>query len=217
MRKLRAASVVATAVVLLSTGFAVAEPVIIHKCGPNRTRVAKSVAAVETAEQIAPPTTDALSEPISVSQVKKDKGLFFVADKTVAHDGECVKLLGVVINSGGRVYVFNIDGQGNAVCLYPNKFVPKGVELKLKDGDKVAIPAPDADFCLKVQAPFGKERIYAILTDEPIDPMSVNAKSFENASVTKVNAEMLTKSLLPTLVEKKADITYIEIETLPNP
>ena len=215
MKKTFACFVVATAVALLSVGSASSET-ITPKCYTTNTRVMKKSIDVAAVTRSVAPTESHTPPELVDGKIEKTCGLIFTADKTVARDGECIQLSGVVKNTAGYPTIFNIDSEGNAWCLYPNKFVPDGREFMLNDGDKVAIPAPDADFCLKVQAPFGKERIYAILTKEPLDPASVNAKSFVLESATKVDAALLEKCVIPEVVKKKADITYIEITTLPN-
>ena len=216
MKKLFVCLVVATEVALLSVGSAFGET-ITPKCYTTNTRIVKkSLAVMEVSVPVTLPLTDAPPEPAGIEQVEKTRGLIFTADKTVVPEGECVTFSGVLKESSGFLYVFNIDNEGTAWCLYPNRYVPDGTELRLQDGDRVVLPAPDAAFCFGAIPPFGKERIYAVLTNEPINPALVNAKSFVLESATKVDAVLLEKSVIPTLVRRKADITYIEIVTIPK-
>ncbi|MDR1925954.1 MAG: DUF4384 domain-containing protein [Planctomycetaceae bacterium] len=128
-------------------------------------------------------------------------------------EGETVTIT-VSVKQPGYPSVFGVDCQGGTVCLYPNKYVPKGIEAKLEANDQFTIPDKNANFLLKVQAPFGIERIYLVLTPEPIDPSLVGAKSFLNESVTPVNSTKL-KQVIPVL-KKKAFVTSIEIKTVPK-
>jgi hypothetical protein len=202
MKKLFVLFVVVTAVMFF--GSANAEPHSIDKC--FRT-TKKTVDVVDVAKSVIPVKADSSVKP----DHDKTKGLLFVANKTVVKEGECITLSGIVKKSNGYLYVFNIDSQGQAYCLYPNKFIPHGIETELKDGDKVVIPAPNADFHLQVKAPFGTEKIYAVLTKEKIDPAMIDAKSFVLSSATKVD-----KSIIPRIIKVGVDCTYIEIKTMPQ-
>ncbi len=66
----------------------------------------------------------------------------------------------------GYLYMFNVDTTGVIHPLYPGR---DGVAPKAGSGTYAAI---GEDYCVSVHAPFGKEMIYAILSDRPLESLA---------------------------------------------
>jgi hypothetical protein len=73
----------------------------------------------------------------------------------------------VVSEQAGYLYLFNIDGQGEVSCLFPNTFQSKNqIEAKVP----VTVPDPkDTSWRITVKRPVGKELLKAIVTKKPLE------------------------------------------------
>src|SRR5258708_4203056 len=67
---------------------------------------------------------------------------------------------------GGYLYLFNVDPEGNVLCLYPNKFQS---DNKIEAKTEITIPDPDdTKFRITIGEPVGKELLKAIVTRKPL-------------------------------------------------
>lgn len=109
------------------------------------------------------------------------------------------------------LYLFNVDSAEQTSVLFPNAWHEQhGASNLIKGGTQLVIPSPEnKGFHIKVVGPsFGKEKVIGILTDEPIDPARVSAKSFTAADVTPIDS--LQFKSLRAVVEKKVDSIVVE-------
>jgi len=115
-----------------------------------------------------------------------------------------------------HLYVFNVDSEGETTVLFPNVWHKEhGLGNLVQGGVQFTIPASDNDgFHLEVVGPnFGTEKMIAVLTDEPIDPARVGAKSFTNSCATPIDSFKF-KKVIPVM--KNAVIVEKTFTTVPQ-
>ncbi|MCS7237122.1 MAG: caspase family protein [Thermoguttaceae bacterium] len=112
----------------------------------------------------------------------------------------------------GYLYVFNRRPNGEWICILPNKFQ---LEARIKPGEKVHIPAPDADYVFRIRPPFGREILWAVVTERPLD-----LKSFDPAKVRERTTTGVDFRELKSVVVERKPATWaeheVEIETYPT-
>jgi hypothetical protein len=73
----------------------------------------------------------------------------------------------VVSEQAGYLYLFNIDGQGEVSCLFPNTFQSKN---RIEAKQTVTVPDPkDTNWRITVKRPVGKELLKAVVTKKPLE------------------------------------------------
>lgn len=96
--------------------------------------------------------------------------------------------VGVRIRSerSGYLYLFYTDAAQNHLCLFPNDHQQ---DNRINANQTVRVPAFDAEFQLRVGAPFGIERLEAIVSTQPLP--SLDSMDFSKASATPISRETL--------------------------
>src|SRR5205807_998041 len=89
-------------------------------------------------------------------------------NNTYAVDDEVV--ITVTSAQAGYLYVFNVDGDGNIVCLFPNKYQTKN---DIPAGTPVVIPDPNNKTFRFRADKVGKELIKAIVTKDQAQSMDM--------------------------------------------
>ena len=134
------------------------------------------------------------------------------------YEGEHVQFtITVGKNLEGYLYVFCVDSTNQTTCLYPNAWHQRnGVETKISGGSQIKIPADDnTGFKIKVAAPFGTDKVYAVISKDIIDPSKVDAKSFLKSDATIVNTYKM-KALVADLTEQDSCHAEVTIQTFPR-
>ena len=102
------------------------------------------------------------------------------ASRTFA-EGETIQ---VNVRSGesGYLYLFYQDASGNVACLFPNHMQQ---DHYVQAGQHVRVPHPEAEFHLRVRAPFGDEQLAAIVVSRPFETLA--ASRLSQADVTPID------------------------------
>jgi len=82
----------------------------------------------------------------------------------------------------GYLYLFYAGPNGRVVTVFPNEWQ---TENHISAGVKITVPGPTAGFQLRVRAPFGVEKLIAIVSPTPL-------KSLDYRSLTANGAEPVT-------------------------
>ena len=98
------------------------------------------------------------------------------ANKNSFKIGEPIRI-GVRVNRDAYVTLVDLGTSGQVTVLYPNRFHQ---DNRVRAGQDVLIPPPDAGFALAVQGPKGFEQVRAIATEEPV---SFAPSDFSNPNV----------------------------------
>ena len=77
-------------------------------------------------------------------------------------------LLRVTVEPGedGYLYLFYRDAAGNVTMLFPNRFQKKNL---IKKRESVTVPTTSSIFQIRIDAPFGRERLKAVVSREPLE------------------------------------------------
>lgn len=121
----------------------------------------------------------------------------------IAHyrNGEKMQFL-IRSNFPAHVYLFNLDSSGKAVLLYPAFGTKQGA---IPESRLFIIPDDSLHYELKVQPPFGKEKIWAVAATKPLAvPQTLEDKWADNATVKQMLQE----------IAKKSDVSFAEQEIL---
>ena len=86
----------------------------------------------------------------------------------------------VTTNKNGFLYLIYKDAGGKTTLLYPNKFAQNN---QIQANVTTKVPSPTMNFDLRTMAPFGKERLQAIVTLNPVD--IGQAQAFQNGEIFK--------------------------------
>lgn len=107
-------------------------------------------------------------------------------------------LLEITAKRPGYIYALYHDVAGNVINIYPNQFEK---ETRIEKKQPILIPGPDSPFTLRVQPPFGKEKIVVMLIADKL--------------LTKedLEAKLEAGESLPAIL----DVVTIPIETFPRP
>ena len=112
-------------------------------------------------------------------------------------EGELVKAK-VMSKSSGYLYVIHSNPNNELNMLFPNKYCTNN---RIPANQEIDIPMANAGFKLRVVAPFGKEVIKVLLTDQPIAKGALG--DYEAAVVTEISNKMLESTLKGIVVEKE--------------
>lgn len=105
----------------------------------------------------------------------------------------------------GYLYAFYHDVAGEIIMIYPNHFEN---DTRIEKNQTILVPNPDSPFTLRVQPPFGKERIEVTLTSEKLPTQ----KELEAKVNAKLRGEEIDESL-PAIL----DVVTLHLETFPIP
>jgi len=67
----------------------------------------------------------------------------------------------------------NVGADGEVRLIFPNRYTPDNY---LPAGRAVRVPAPGAAFAFEVEGPAGRERVYALVSDRPLDIFAADFK-----------------------------------------
>jgi WD40 repeat protein len=105
--------------------------------------------------------TPAAERPAFSLQVESDR-----RDR-VYRDGEEIRF-SVTSAEGGYVYLFRCDLGNRVVCLLPNRSQP---DLRVKAGQALTLPGPDAAHRLRVEPPHGLQTYKILVSKEPLQAL----------------------------------------------
>jgi hypothetical protein len=99
-----------------------------------------------------------------------DQSSFYV-DVTVDHENHVYQVgdtLTAFVKSEreGFLYLFYEQADGQILCLFPNKLQ---ADNRIPAEQEIVVPAPNANFRLRVGPPIGKEALMAVVTPTPLD------------------------------------------------
>ena len=117
-------------------------------------------------------------------------------------------------NLNGYLYLFVVDSEKNTKCIFPNAWhYANGINHTVKGGDQITIPGEGSGFRFRATAPFGKDTIFAVLSQEPLDPARVGAQSFTDSMTTAIDTIRLM-SVVEEMLAANVFIGQVAITTL---
>ena len=78
------------------------------------------------------------------------------------------------------------SANGKTSCLFPNRIQR---ENKIPADKEILVPDPNAEFRLRVGAPYGKERLKAVVTLVRLEPKQFGVQSLTLADATPLDPE----------------------------
>lgn len=110
------------------------------------------------------------SRGIKLDEVTNDKPSFYVRVSVNHEDmtyceGDII-VTKVISENDGYLYLLYQDATNNVTLLYPNKYHPNN---EIKGNQTIMIPETGSNFRLRVAAPFGEEKLLAIVSKEPLN------------------------------------------------
>ncbi len=112
----------------------------------------------------------------------------------------------------GYLYVINKRPDGQALCIFPNKFY---ADNRIRAGDPVTLGERSAGFVFRIRPPFGRESLQAIVVDREIAPENLGATSFSSGVFTPVEWPKLKAVVTEANAASWAE-HEVEIETKPG-
>ena len=153
----------------------------------------------------------------AVREFSNDRSPFFVrvdVDRPdrLYEEGEEV-LVTVESQREGHLYLIYCAANGRVHCLFPNQYQS---DTRIPARKRIVVPSPDAEFALRVRAPYGKETLTAVvsLRELPFDEYGVptltgaNATPLPVAIVKDIAVEMKKKPA--TFASHRVEVTTVE-------
>lgn len=134
--------------------------------------------------------------------------------RAVYHDGEKIRFV-MRLNRPARVYLFDLDSEGNATLLYPvdkaGRLARKGECGALPEpGTPLIIPEDGCSYDLVVTKPYGKDTVWAVAAETPLKFPSDLGGDWQNGDV-------LVKRLRNEGLSSKAGYAESQVEVVTGP
>jgi len=161
-------------------------------------------------EQLEPVRSDS-----SPPKIQNDHAAFSVrvdVDKPdrVYYEGE--QLVARVRSSrDGYLFLFNYRPDGTVQCIFPNAFQK---ENRIRAGEEVIVPAPEAPFVFRIRPPFGEEILQAVVCLEAVPPQQLGVASLTEQASTPVPFEGV-KAICPVEKPQSWAEHSVQVETRP--
>ncbi|PHR95734.1 MAG: hypothetical protein COA78_29640 [Blastopirellula sp.] len=162
------------------------------------------VAVEETLGQLSLKSFDKRPRGLAVEQKIRNENPSFIVRVDVDHDDNVyvdrdLMYVDVVSEKDGYLYLFYVQADEKILCVFPNKIQKNNA---IQAHCKTTVPAETADFNLRVGAPFGEERLVAIVSLAPLSPKDFGVKSLTNLHATPIQKIDLFKAIDVELKEK---------------
>jgi hypothetical protein len=152
---------------------------------------------------------------VAVEQVRNERPAFMVrvsVDRpNRVYRGKEEMRVSVVSEREGYLYLFYCDANQKISCLFPNQ-VQKDNRIPARK--TVSVPAPDANFKLRIQPPYGREILKAVVTREPLKVKGLDEQSLTKGDVTELELENLKGVAIETRERRPADWAEHNVEIL---
>ena len=98
----------------------------------------------------------------------------------------------VVSGKPGYLYLLYKQADGSTKCLFPNLYESNN---KIEARTPITLPTANQGFNLRCNKPFGKELLYAIVSEKPLAVEQLGVKSLTKNVMTDINLEKLGRDI----------------------
>ncbi len=132
------------------------------------------------------------SRGVLVEDLRNERAPFLVrvdvdrADRT--YRGGDTMTVKITSEEEGYLYLLYLSADDKLTCLFPNEVQS---DNRIPARQQITVPAPQAQFRLRVGPPFGQEVLKAIVTKTAIDPARLGVESLTKGPATPLESEKL--------------------------
>ncbi|MDO4583370.1 MAG: caspase family protein [Planctomycetia bacterium] len=162
-----------------------------------------------------------MSRGMVLEEMGNEKPSFFVRvsvnhENLEYQEGDLLQVQ-VRASESGYLYLFYQDASNQVSLLYPNQYDSEHYISKNTD---IQIPSPGQNFRIRTAAPFGEERLLAVVTKKPLQTarsiqLSRNVTSLSAKDVSRFSKELLSKTGETTLSSEEWAEQLLRIRTFP--